>query len=466
MNITVIGAGYVGLVTGACFSDLGNHVTCVDLNQERIQNLRKGVLPIYEPGLDTMVKTNMDEGRLKFATSLQEVTDEPNAIFIAVGTPSGQDGSAEIKYVLAAAKDIGQRISQACVIVDKSTVPVGMADQVRAIVSEQLSSRGLDIDFDVVSNPEFLREGAAIKDFMEPDRVVIGLATDHARKVMQDLYLPILQTNPERLYFMNVKDAEMTKYAANAMLATRISFMNELSVLCEKMGVDIENVRKGMGSDARIGPSFLNAGCGYGGSCFPKDVRALMRMAENHGMEPKILKAVEERNYLQKQVLHRKVTQRFGEDLSGVRVAVWGLAFKPETDDMREASSLILIENLIKRGATVLAYDPEAMAVAKTLVPASWFASGQLTFCEQQYDVIQDADVLVLVTEWKPFRYPDLEQLSQKMRQQVIIDGRNQYDPEKLMQAGFEYSAIGRGGIKQNLGEFSEVPELPHEAVS
>lgn len=446
MNITVIGAGYVGLVTGACFAELGNHVTCIDVNEQKIQNLKQGILPIYEPGLDAMVSANMAENRLHFVTSFDELAVEPQVIFIAVGTPSDKDGAADIKYVLEAAHNIGSYINQYCVIVDKSTVPVGMADQVSHIIQTRLKERGINTKFDVVSNPEFLREGAAIEDFMKPDRVIIGLASDNAKKVMLDLYLPILRS-PERIYFMNVKDAEMTKYAANAMLATRISFMNEMSVLCDRMGVDIESVRIGIGSDARIGSAFLNPGCGYGGSCFPKDVRALVKMAEQYGVEPLILHAVEMRNYQQKHILPEKLTTIFGENLKGKTIGVWGLAFKPGTDDMREASSLILIENIIKRGGRVQAYDPAAMPVAKEMMPAEWFKSGQVTLAAHQYDALNDVDALALVTEWKPFCYPDFGAMKNLMRQHIILDGRNQYDPKQMADAGFQYYGIGRGGM-------------------
>lgn len=443
MNITVVGTGYVGLVTGACFAELGNHVTCVDVNEQKIKNLKNGILPIYEPGLDLMVASNMQQGRLHFVTSLAQVTVEPHAIFIAVGTPSDKDGSADIKYVLEAARDIGARINQYCVVVDKSTVPVGMADQVHEIIQKELTRRKLDIKFDVVSNPEFLREGAAIEDFMKPDRVIVGLSSNNAKQVMLDLYMPILRS-PERLYFMNVKDAEMTKYAANAMLATRISFMNEMSVLCDRMGVDIEKVRIGIGSDARIGNAFLNPGCGYGGSCFPKDVRALVKMAEQHGVDPMILHAVEKRNFQQKYILPTKLQAIFGEDLSNVTLGVWGLAFKPGTDDMREASSLVLIEEAIKRGAKIQAYDPAAMDVAREMMPKDWFTSGQVTLTEHQYDALKGVDALALVTEWKPFCYPDINAMKNLMRKHIILDGRNQYDPAQLRDAGFEYHGIGR----------------------
>ena len=443
MNITVIGAGYVGLVTGACFAELGNHVTCVDVNETKINNLMQGILPIYEPGLESMVMTNMNAGRLHFATSLANVEAEPQAFFIAVGTPSGKDGSAEIKYVLEAARNIGARMTNYCVIVDKSTVPVGMADQVRNVIQNELDKRQVSHSFDVVSNPEFLREGAAIEDFMRPDRVIIGLSSETAKNTMLDLYLPILRS-PERIYFMNVKDAEMTKYAANAMLATRISFMNEMSQLCERMGVDIENVRIGIGSDARIGRAFLNAGCGYGGSCFPKDVRALIKMAEQYGVDPMILHAVENRNFQQKNILPAKLVKIFGEDLTGVIVGVWGLSFKPGTDDMREASSVVLIEDVIKRGGSVQAYDPAAMQVAREILPNEWFDSGKLKLAEHQIDVLRDADALALVTEWQSFSYPDINSMKSLMRKHIILDGRNHYDPKHMRDAGFEYYGIGR----------------------
>lgn len=446
MNIAVIGAGYVGLVTGACFAELGNHVTCVDVNPEKIANLKKGILPIYEPGLELMVNSNLNEGRLQFVNSLAELSTEIQVIFIAVGTPSDKDGAADIQYVLEAARSIGAHMNDYCVVVDKSTVPVGMADQVSEVIQQALRERHLAIRFDVVSNPEFLREGAAIEDFMRPDRVIIGLESNNAKNIMLDLYLPILRS-PERIYFMNVKDAEMTKYAANAMLATRISFMNEMSVLCEQLDVDIENVRIGIGSDSRIGSAFLNPGCGYGGSCFPKDVKALMKMSLDHQVEPIILRAVEERNRNQKLLLSQKLVQVFGEDLTGVTLGVWGLSFKPGTDDMREASSLVLIEETIKRGARVQAYDPAAMEVAREIMPREWFTKHQLTLTEHQYDALKEADALVLVTEWKPFCYPDLAALKNLMRQCIIFDGRNQYDPKHIRAAGFEYYGIGRGKL-------------------
>lgn len=455
MNIIVMGAGYVGLVTGACFAELGNQVVCIDVNINKVINLRKGILPIYEPGLEEMVLNNMKHGRLHFATAITDVADDPDVIFIAVGTPSDEAGAADIKYVLEVARTIGMYIKKSCLIVDKSTVPVGMADQVEQVIQHGLEERGCVCHFEVVSNPEFLREGAAIEDFMQPDRVIIGLESTYAKEVMLDLYLPIMRS-PERIFFMNVKDAEMTKYAANAMLATRISFMNEIAALCERMGVDIESVRVGIGSDSRIGKSFLYPGCGYGGSCFPKDVRALIKMAENAGLNPLILNAVEERNLKQKHLLPEKITHIFGEDLSGLKIAVWGLAFKPGTDDMREASSVILLQELIKRGAIVQAYDPAAMGVARNVLPASWFSSKQLILKEDQYAALDQVDALVLVTEWNSFCQPDFLSMKCLMRRPIILDGRNQYDPKHISAAGFHYVGIARGLCPEQMVELHE----------
>jgi len=443
VNITVVGAGYVGLVTGTCFAELGNHVTCIDVNQEKIADLNKGILPIYEPGLEALVNSNLQEDRLHFVTSFDELKIEPQVIFIAVGTPSDKDGSADMKYVLEVAKSIGSHIKQYCVVVDKSTVPVGVADHVKNIIQHELNKRHIKTTFDVVSNPEFLREGAAIDDFMNPDRIIIGLTSDNAKSIMLELYRPILR-NPEKIYFMNVKDAEMTKYVANAMLATKISFMNEMSILCDRMGVDIENVRLGIGSDSRIGNAFIYPGCGYGGSCFPKDVKALVKMAEKNGVDPLVLRAVEERNHHQKHVLPQKIIKKFGEDLSNTTIAVWGLSFKPGTDDMREASSIILLEKLLALGATIQAYDPAAMPIAKKLLPETWFESKKLKLADHQYDALNDAHALVLVTEWKPFCYPDIVAMKKLMRQHIIFDGRNQYDPKQMKEAEFEYYGIGR----------------------
>jgi UDPglucose 6-dehydrogenase len=447
MNITVIGAGYVGLVTGACFAELGNHVTCVDINKYKIENLQKGILPIYEPGLEALVISNIESNRLHFVTNLAEQKIEPQLIFIAVGTPSDKAGSADMQYVLEAARSIGAHINNYCVVVDKSTVPVGMADQVKLNIQKELNHRGLSLRFDVVSNPEFLREGAAINDFMQPDRIIIGLTSESAKTIMLELYTPILRSNPEKIYFMNIKDAEMTKYAANAMLATKISFINEMSVLCDKLGVDVDNVRLGIGADSRIGNAFIYPGCGYGGSCFPKDVKALIKMAEDNGIDPVMLRAVEERNFQQKRILPERITQLFGEDLSQITIGVWGLSFKPGTDDMREASSIILLEHLIALNAKVKAYDPVSVNMAKQIFPKEWFESGKLMLLDHQYDAVQGVDALVLVTEWKPFCYPDLVLMKKLMRRHIILDGRNQYDPQYMRDAGFLYCGIGRGEL-------------------
>lgn len=446
MNITVIGAGYVGLVTSACFAELGNHVTCIDVNSDKIKNLNAGVLPIYEPGLEALVISNRQAGRLQFVTALQDLTSHPQVIFIAVGTPSGEDGSADMQFVLAAARNIGAYIHHDCVVVDKSTVPVGVAGQVKQMIQDELNQRHVAVKFDMVSNPEFLREGAAIDDFMQPDRIIIGCSSEKARAVMLDLYQPILR-HPEKIYFMNVEDAEMTKYVANAMLATKISFMNEMAILCERMGVDVENVRIGIGSDSRIGHAFIYPGCGYGGSCFPKDVKALIKMAENHGVDPLVLHAVEKRNYQQKRWLAKKIKKFFGDDLSGVTIGVWGLSFKPGTDDMREASALVLIEELLQANARVQAYDPVAMPAARKAFPDTWNTSSQLHLADHQYDALQSADALVLVTEWKPFCYPDFAAMKKLMRQHVIFDGRNQYDPKQMKEANFQYYGMGRGVV-------------------
>lgn len=444
MKLTVIGTGYVGLVTGACFAEMGNTVTCVDVDIQKIENLRQGILPVYEPGLEPVVTSNYKQGRLRFAVSLDNpMALEANLYLIAVGTPPGEDGSADLQYVLAAARDIGRRIKAYSVVVNKSTVPVGTADKVRAAVRDELKKRSLDIPFDVVSNPEFLKEGAAVEDFMKPDRVVIGTDSDKARATMHDLYAPFMR-NRERMFFMGVKEAEMTKYAANAMLATKISFMNEISNLCDRLGVDVESVRHGIGSDSRIGYSFIYPGAGYGGSCFPKDVKALIRMAREQNFDPLVLGAVEARNEVQKHVLFEKIVKRFGPDLRDRVFGLWGLAFKPGTDDMREAPSAVLLEELIAAGARVKAYDPVAMPVAQRELPADWFRSGKLELASQQYDALSGVDALVLVTEWKPFRHPDFEQIKKLLKRPIIFDGRNQYDPASVRAAGFEYSGIGR----------------------
>jgi UDPglucose 6-dehydrogenase len=444
MNIVVVGTGYVGLVTGTCFAEMGNTVTCVDIDEAKIEGLKNGILPIYEPGLEEMVLENFKEGRLHFTTSIKEAVADADIHFIAVGTPPGEDGSADLQYVLAVAKELGQHMQAGYnVVVDKSTVPVGTADKVRAAVQEELDKRGSDIQFDVVSNPEFLKEGAAIDDFMRPDRVVVGISDERSGKLMHDLYAPFTR-NHDRILIMGVRDAEMTKYAANAMLATKISFMNEIAALCERLDVDVENVRIGIGSDERIGYHFIYPGCGYGGSCFPKDVKALLRMADENDLDALVLDAVERRNDLQKHRLFEKITDKFGSDLSGLTFALWGLAFKPGTDDMREAPSLVLIRELIAAGAHIHAHDPVAIETARREMNAAWLEEGKITFFEHQYDVLEGADALVLVTEWKPFRKPDFNRIGNTLKAKVLFDGRNQYNPRELFELGFDYTGIGR----------------------
>jgi len=443
MKLTVIGTGYVGLVTGACFAEMGNSVTCVDVDQGKIERLKQGILPIYEPGLDAIVVSNSKSGRLNFTTSLPEAMRDTSVFFIAVGTPPGEDGSADLQYVLAVAREIGQHLASYAVVVDKSTVPVGTGDKVRATIQAVLDQRGAKIPFDVVSNPEFLKEGAAVDDFMRPDRIVVGTNSERARTLMQELYAPFNRSH-ERTLYMGVREAEMTKYAANAMLATKISFMNEVASLCEHLGVDVESVRTGIGSDSRIGYSFIYPGCGYGGSCFPKDVKALIHMAEQQEFVPKVLQAVEERNDAQKHLLFQKISRRFGADLSGQTFGLWGLAFKPGTDDMREAPAVVLLHELIAAGARVLAHDPVAMPTARRELPATWFASGQLRLVDDQYEAIGGVDALALVTEWKPFRHPDFARMRSLMRNPVIFDGRNQYDLKAMSESGFEYHGVGR----------------------
>jgi len=443
MKLTIIGTGYVGLVTGACFAEMGNTVTCLDIDTKKIEGLKNGVLPIYEPGLEDVVIRNYKERRLQFVTSLADPLAESQVYFIAVGTPPGEDGSADLRHVLAVAAEIGRHIDSYCVVVDKSTVPVGTAEKVRAAIQHQLRLRKVDVTFDVVSNPEFLKEGAAVDDFMRPDRVVVGTDSERARAIMHELYSAFMR-NHERILYMGIKEAEMTKYTANAMLATKISFMNEVANLCDRMGVDVEEVRRGIGSDSRIGYSFIYPGAGYGGSCFPKDVKALIHMAQQSDFDAKVLLAVEERNQAQKHVLFEKIVSRFGQDLSGRTFGVWGLAFKPGTDDMREASSVTLMQSLISAGAGIKAYDPVAMPNARRELPARWFESGALTLVEHQHEALDGADAMVLVTEWKPFRHPDFAAIKKLLKQAVIFDGRNQYDPHQLREAGFEYEAIGR----------------------
>ncbi len=443
MNITIIGTGYVGLVTGACFSEMGSTVTCVDVDEDKIKNLEKGILPIYEPGLENIVVQNHKEGVLKFSTSLARASENTNIFFIAVGTPPGENGSADLQYVLQVAEQIGQIIDEYSVIVDKSTVPVGTADKVKKTIQDQLDKRGVSVEFDVVSNPEFLKEGAAVNDFLKPDRIIVGADSRRAVKIMSRLYAPFSR-NREKLIFMNVRDAEMTKYAANSMLATKISFMNEIANICERLGVDVENVRKGIGSDTRIGYSFIYPGCGYGGSCFPKDVKALIRTSRDSGVEPILLDSVEKRNKMQKNLLPDKIKNRFGDDLSGRTFGIWGLSFKPGTDDLREASSHVLIEQLFEAGAKMKAYDPVAMDQAEIEFSEKWFKNSRLEFTDNQYSATENIDALILVTEWKTFRQPDFRQLLKNMKGRIIFDGRNQYDPEEVKEYGFEYHGIGR----------------------
>ncbi|MEW6646160.1 MAG: UDP-glucose/GDP-mannose dehydrogenase family protein [Pseudomonadota bacterium] len=445
MKISVIGTGYVGLVTGTCFAEMGHDVTCVDIDVRKIENLKQGVLPIYEPGLEEMVEKNYREGRLHFTTSLAEAAKNATVHFIAVGTPPGEDGSADLQYVLAVARELGQTmVAPYNIVVDKSTVPVGTADKVRSEVQQELMRRSDKISFEVVSNPEFLKEGAAIDDFMRPDRVVIGADSEKAARIMHDLYAPFMR-NHEVIVSMGVREAEMTKYAANAMLATKISFMNEIAALCERLNVDVEQVRLGIGSDRRIGYHFIYPGCGYGGSCFPKDVKALLRMAQENDLDAWVLDAVERRNDRQKHRLAEKILGRLGPDLTGKVIAVWGLAFKPGTDDMREAPSLVLIEKLIAAGAAIQAHDPVATESAKKELPAEWLESNRVRFFEHQYDALSGADAMALVTEWKPFRNPDFERIKSALKTPLIFDGRNQFEPSSMQEMGIEYYGIGRG---------------------
>lgn len=442
MKLAVIGTGYVGLVTGACFAEMGNHVVCVDIDQHKVARLKCGDIPIHEPGLQEIVERNVKRGSLQFTVELKAALDGTQVVMIAVGTPPSSDGSADLRYVLEVAKSLGEHMTEHLVIVDKSTVPVGTAEKVEAEVRKALASRGLSINFDVVSNPEFLKEGAAVEDFMRPDRVVVGTDSDRARAVLSELYEPFSRTR-DKLIFMGVRDAEMTKYAANAMLATKISFMNEISNLCEHLGVDVENVRKGIGSDPRIGFSFIFPGCGYGGSCFPKDVKAILGMAKDVDFSPLVMQAVEDRNQKQKHRLGTRIVEFFGDDLSGLIFGMWGLAFKPGTDDVREASSVVMIRELIGRGAIVKAYDPVAMETIKNEINRSWIGN-QLILCGHQYDAIEDVNALILMTEWNLFRQPDFRAMERIMRSKVIFDGRNQYDPQRLREQGWEYVGIGR----------------------
>jgi len=439
MKISVVGTGYVGLVSGTCFAQMGNSVTCVDIDEKKIESLKQGHIPIYEPGLEDMVLENYKKGTLDFTTDIKDAIAKTKISFIAVGTPMGEDGSADLQYVLAVAKSIGEHMQDYMVVVDKSTVPVGTAEKVTATIQAELDRRGSDLKFDVVSNPEFLKEGAAINDFMHPDRVVIGADSDKAMQVMHDLYAPFMK-NHDRFIGMDIKSAEMTKYTANAMLATKISFMNEISNICELVGADINKVRNGIGSDSRIGYSFIYPGCGYGGSCFPKDVQALAKTSKDHGYTPRILDAVEAVNYDQKTVISNKVIKRFGEDLNGKTFGVWGLSFKPETDDMREASSITIINELTKRGAKIVAYDPKARHEAESYYLKD---NANVTYVDSKYEALKDADGLILITEWQEFRSPDFDEMKKLLKSQVFFDGRNQFDKERMAELGFEYFQIG-----------------------
>lgn len=436
MKIAVVGTGYVGLVTGACLSDVGIEVTCVDIDQKKIENLKKGILPIYEPGLEDIVKRNYEKGRLKFSTSLAESIQGAEASFIAVGTPPGEDGSADLKYVLAVAKEIGDNMNHHMVVVTKSTVPVGTAEKVRNELTQSLAKRNSNLDFDVASNPEFLKEGAAIDDFMKPDRIVVGVSSDKAKDIMDRLYRPFV-LNGHPVIFMDIPSAEMTKYAANSMLATKISFMNDIANLCEVMGADVNLVRKGIGTDTRIGNKFIYPGIGYGGSCFPKDVQALVRTADQNGYEMQILKAVEAVNYSQKEVLFNKLKNHFNGDLKGKHFAMWGLSFKPNTDDMREAPSIVLIEKIIAAGGSVTAYDPVAVEEAKHIL------GDKITYADSEYSALSNADALLLVTEWAEFRVPDFDKIKSSLNSPVVFDGRNVYSPEAMKERGFDYYCIG-----------------------
>lgn len=443
MNIAIVGTGYVGLVSGACFAEMGIDVTCVDIDHKKIEALLAGDIPIYEPGLDDIVRRNVEAGRLHFTTDLTDCLDNVELVFSAVGTPPDEDGSADLSYVLDVARTFGRNIKKYTILVTKSTVPVGTAAKVKQVIREELEARGEDIEFEVASNPEFLKEGAAIKDFMSPDRVVVGVESERAQKVMTKLYRPFL-TNNFRVYFMDIPSAEMTKYAANAMLATRISFMNDIANLCDIVGANVDHVRRGIGTDVRIGKKFLYPGCGYGGSCFPKDVKALIKTAEKNGYDMKVLRAVEEVNQLQKSILCRKLLTLLpaGSDparpLAGRTVAVWGLAFKPETDDMREAPSLVLISELLKAGATVKVYDPVAMPECHRRIGDS------VVYAKDMYEALVDADALALVTEWKVFRVPSWDVMRRLMKGCIIVDGRNIYDRDEVTAEGFSYTAIGK----------------------
>lgn len=439
MRIAVIGTGYVGLVTGTCFAEMGNTVWCVDVDEEKIEKLRKGIIPIYEPGLSEMVERNHAAKTLNFTTEIRDALEKSEVVFIAVGTPMGENGSADLQYVLAVAKEIGANMKRHMVIVDKSTVPVGTSGKVRAAVQEELDARGSDLTFDVVSNPEFLKEGSAIADCMKPDRIVIGVDSEHAASVMRELYKPYVM-NTENFILMDIPSAEMTKYAANSMLATKISFMNEISNICERVGADVNKVRRGIGSDRRIGFSFIYPGCGYGGSCFPKDVQALIKTASEFGYESRLLQSVEDVNHAQKEVLVRKIKERFGGDLSGKTFAAWGLAFKPDTDDMRESPAITILKELTASGAKIRAYDPKAVREARECYLKE---DQNIVYCDNKYEALHEADALILITEWKEFRSPDFYEIKRLLKEPVIFDGRNQYDSKRVEEYGIAYYQIG-----------------------
>lgn len=442
MKIYIVGTGYVGLVTGACLAEMGNNVTCIDVDKEKIDNLiNHGKIPIYEPGLEDLVKTNIDAKRLKFNLTIPDDIEENSIIFIAVGTPSDEQGNADLKFVNQVAIEIGQKINNYCVVVDKSTVPVGTGDKVEKIIQNELNKRGIPINFDVVSNPEFLKEGDALKDFNHPDRIILGTKSERAIILMKQLYSPF-SMRKSKILLMSRKDAEMVKYASNAMLATKISFMNEISQICELSGVDVKNVRNGIGSDKRIGFSFIYPGCGYGGSCFPKDVRELVQSSMYQGFNPIVLNAIEKRNHKQKNILFEKISKEFSQNLDGKLFAIWGLSFKPGTDDMREAPSVFLIKSLIASGGIVKVFDPIAMKVAKN--EFTEYEKKQIIFCNSEYETLVDADAMVLITEWNQFRQPDFFRIKESLKNPIIYDGRNQYDPDYLSEIGIKYYGIGR----------------------
>ncbi len=441
MKISIVGTGYVGLVSGTCFADVGVNVTCVDIDETKIENLKNGIIPIYEPGLETMVHDNIEKGRLSFTTSIKDSLENTDVIFIAVGTPPDEDGSADLKYVLEVARQIGKNINHYIVVVTKSTVPIGTAQKVKAAINDELEKRGVQVEFDVASNPEFLKEGNAIQDFLRPDRIVVGTESERAEKTMQRLYKPFL-LNGHPIIFMDIPSSEMTKYAANSMLATKISFMNDMANLCEIVGADITSVRKGIGSDARIGNKFIYAGAGYGGSCFPKDVKAIIKTADDNAYKLRLLQSVEDVNNDQKLVLVKKIKEEFGSNLENKSFALWGLSFKPKTDDMREAPALVLIEELLKMGAKVKAYDPVAIEEARRIL------GDKIEYGTDPYEVLIDSEALVVITEWPEFRMPNFKVLEKLLKNKLIFDGRNIYDPEEIVENGFTYYSIGRKPLK------------------